>query len=216
MVRLTLEELVKSPRPGIERFLYLTGHPSKARALASEHFVLSGFQVDVQKGKDLGERLASALEEQWSSGFSNIIFVGTDCPLLKAKDIEETMDLLLEHEVVLGPTSDGGYFLIGFSANVPYVFQGIGWETERVFRQTIQIAHNRGLGWRCLEEKFDIDRFEDLLRFHGGLKSETVLPADAAAAQLRWLVGQLVLKYAADVAAPVMENGVPPGPGGSQ
>jgi rSAM/selenodomain-associated transferase 1 len=216
MVRLTLEELVKSPRPGLERFLYLTGHRFEAEELASEHFLPSGFQIDVQKGKDLGERLASALVKHWGSGFSKIIFVGTDCPFLKAKDIEETLDLLSDYEVVLGPTRDGGYFLIGVSADVPYVFQGIEWETERVFRQTIQIARERGLRWQSLGEKFDIDRFEDLLRFHGRLKMEMAPPADTAAAQLRSLVGRLVLKYAADAAMSVDETEVSAGSEGSQ
>jgi rSAM/selenodomain-associated transferase 1 len=216
MVRLTLEELVKSPRPGLERFLYLTGHRSEAEELAPEHFVPSGFQIDVQNGKDLGERLASALAKQWGSGFSKIIFVGTDCPFLKAKDIEETMDLLSDYEVVLGPTRDGGYFLIGVSANVPYIFQGVEWGTERVFRQTIQIAREHGLRWQCLGHKFDIDRFEDLMRFHRRVGMETVPPADTAAAQLRSLVDRLVLKYAADATTSVDETGVSAGSEGSQ
>jgi rSAM/selenodomain-associated transferase 1 len=134
--------------------------------------------VETQQGSDLGDRLSHAFNHKWSEGFRKIVFIGTDSPLLRVEDLHAAFEALDANEVVLGPATDGGYYLIGVSASLPMLFSGISWGTSEVFRETVQLLETNAIRWRRLREGFDLDTYEDLVNFYRLLKeSPMALPS---------------------------------------
>ena len=135
-----------------------------------------GVIVETQQGSDLGDRLSHAFNHKWNEGFRKIVFIGTDSPALRREDLHAAFKGLDESEVVLGPATDGGYYLIGFSARLPVLFSRISWGTPQVFRETVQRLELNAIRWQCLRESFDLDTFEDLVRFHRLSKESPTVP----------------------------------------
>ena len=125
-----------------------------------------------QQGNDLGERMVRAFEQAWESGAKKVVLIGSDCPGIKPSIIENGLQYLETHDLVLGPAADGGYYLIGLRADVQQcrqyelLFQNISWGTEEVLRQTVQQAEKAKLSFTLLPELHDIDRPEDLAHLH--------------------------------------------------
>ena len=95
-----------------------------------------------QVGASLGDRLIAAARWACDQGYARFLLVGSDSPTLPIQYVEHALDLLESRDVVIGPSVDGGYYLIGFSKHgasllVPTIFEGITWSTEVVFRQTL-------------------------------------------------------------------------------
>lgn len=111
---------------------------------------------------DLGERMAQAFQTAFRDGIKHAITIGTDCPGLDTNRMEQAFWLLQSHDLVLGPATDGGYYLIGLSQFVPELFTGIAWSTSDVLQQTVQIAEQLGLKIAYLDALTDVDRPEDL------------------------------------------------------
>jgi rSAM/selenodomain-associated transferase 1 len=122
--------------------------------------------VHEQNGKDLGERMFSAVRIlQQSDDISGALIVGPDIPRLTASTIESAGRLLSNHDLVLGPTEDGGYYLIGMSRPVKELFLDIAWSTSTVLRQSLAIAGQKGLCVKTLPVLRDLDTAEDLSFF---------------------------------------------------
>lgn len=115
-----------------------------------------------QLGTDLGERMAEAFRRGFLVGHRNILIIGTDCPGITAEVLSAAINALDSSDLVLGPATDGGYYLVGLRKDVPQLFDGISWSTDKVFRQTIQAAESSGLSVAQLESLGDVDRPEDL------------------------------------------------------
>ena len=111
---------------------------------------------------DLGSRMAQALENAFSSGIDSVIIIGTDCPSLNAELIAEALQKLEQNDLVLGPATDGGYYLIGLRRLISELFVGINWGTSEVLQKTVEIANNLKLAVAYLTPLSDIDRPEDL------------------------------------------------------
>ena len=92
----------------------------------------------------------------------SVIIIGTDCPGLTADIMLEAFAKLTESDVIIGPATDGGYYLIAIKKNIPELFQGIYWGTSEVLSKTVAIAQNLNLAIDYLPELSDIDRPEDL------------------------------------------------------
>jgi uncharacterized protein len=125
-----------------------------------------GYSYLPQKGKDLGERMKNAFLEIFSSGFTRVLLIGSDIPDLTSSTIDEAFDL--EHfDAVIGPSFDGGYYLIGFKQNTftSAAFGNIHWGSDRVFGETMALLLGKRYAVRVLPEKRDIDRLEDLRAF---------------------------------------------------
>jgi rSAM/selenodomain-associated transferase 1 len=122
-----------------------------------------GYSIMPQRGEDLGERMRSAFADSFSEGFSEALIIGSDCPDLPKEIIDKAFAALSSHDAVLGPSLDGGYYLIGFKKDsfLPEVFSGIQWSTNKVFEQTIAILNNRRKIY-ILPERRDVDTIEDL------------------------------------------------------
>jgi len=115
-----------------------------------------------QSGADLGERMEHAFAGAFKNTGHCVIGIGTDTPALSLTLLHQAEKNLTDHDLVLGPAADGGYYLIGMKDHHPELFTGIDWGTEKVLRQTLAIATRRGLKVAILEELSDIDRPDDL------------------------------------------------------
>ncbi len=120
-----------------------------------------------QIGDDLGERLISAT--QWSAqhGYTNILIIGSDTPTLPISYIAEGIRLLDTRDIVIGPSVDGGYYLIGFAVEnlttiVPLVFSKIAWSTADVLQQTLTRIQSTDATLGLLPLWYDIDTAQDL------------------------------------------------------
>lgn len=115
-----------------------------------------------QAAGDLGERMANAFQTAFDNGSKQVVTIGTDCPELDAAKLLQAFQLLQDNDLVLGPATDGGYYLIGLRRFVPELFTGIAWSTEKVLQQTIEIAQRLALSIGYLDALTDIDRPQDL------------------------------------------------------
>lgn len=112
---------------------------------------------------DLGSRMAQSLNSAFQAGMERVVIIGTDCPGLNADLIGCAFDQLnFEHDLVLGPAIDGGYYLIGLRCLVSELFSGINWGTSVVLQQTVDIANRLKLSVAYLPYLADVDRPEDL------------------------------------------------------
>ncbi len=137
------------------------------------HWLGNEIQFARQHGNDLGERMQQAFEQAWEQGITRVLLIGSDCPTITASIINQGLEHLLSHDLVLGPAMDGGYYLIGLSdhlkknkKNYARLFQNIDWGTERVLAQTLNQAKKSGLSFSLLPELHDIDRPEDLVHYN--------------------------------------------------
>ena len=129
-----------------------------------------------QVGTDLGERLTSATQWAAEHGWTKILLVGSDSPTLPISYISQALTLLDSRNIVIGPSTDGGYYLIGFSveilaATIPHVFEDIAWSTAEVFQQTVVRIHAAAVTFGLLPPWYDIDRAEDLAFLHAHISA---------------------------------------------
>lgn len=115
-----------------------------------------------QGSGDLGERLKIAFQRVFEQTTGKVLIIGTDCPDITSTILKQGFDALKDHDLVLGPATDGGYYLIGIKSLIPELFQGISWGTETVLAETVKIGIQLGLNTAFLPELADIDRPEDL------------------------------------------------------
>lgn len=111
---------------------------------------------------DLGQRMATAFETAFNNGMEKVVIIGSDCPTLNDQIIASAFAALSQNELVLGPATDGGYYLIGLKRLIPELFSGINWGTSEVLQQTVEIAGNLNLAVAYITTLSDIDRPEDL------------------------------------------------------
>jgi rSAM/selenodomain-associated transferase 1 len=134
-----------------------------------------GVRLLAQSDGDLTERLQQAYRALAARGFSSVCFVGTDSPTIPPALIESAFSLLQDHDVVIGPATDGGYYLIALRAEHNQIFEGIEWSTSAVMQQTRAVAIALQLRVALLPEWYDIDDVASLERLRGEA-SETVAP----------------------------------------
>ena len=122
----------------------------------------NAFRYQPQGGGDLGERMHRCVRKGLDSGAEAVVIVGSDVPGVDAVILGKAFSDLRDHDLVLGPATDGGYYLIGLRRDVPDLFQGIPWGTEHVLRRTLGVAAVRGLTVAMLPALADVDRPDDL------------------------------------------------------
>jgi rSAM/selenodomain-associated transferase 2 len=125
--------------------------------------------------------MARAFEEGFDRGLERIVIIGTDCPELTPELLHQAFVALRDHDLVLGPASDGGYYLIGLRRPVPELFRGMPWGTGDVRRRTLEAAERGGISVFELKQLDDVDRPEDLEVWERskekGRKLSVVIPA---------------------------------------
>ena len=107
--------------------------------------------IQKQSEGDLGNRMLVA----FCNGVD--VVIGSDIPLISTDYVDRALDLLSRVEVVLGPTEDGGYCLIGLQRPVSQLFRDIAWSSSRVLAQTLAIARRENLTVELLPRLWDID-----------------------------------------------------------
>ncbi|MCZ6673584.1 MAG: TIGR04282 family arsenosugar biosynthesis glycosyltransferase [Verrucomicrobia bacterium] len=115
------------------------------------------YQYSLQVGADLGARLIHALEEELAFDADRLIFLGGDCPFVDQVRLDWAFRCLDQHDVVLGPAMDGGYYLIGMKEKIPALFQNIPWGTETVLQTTLDTCAQLNLSVSLLPEESDVD-----------------------------------------------------------
>lgn len=147
-------------RIGAKKFLFC--HPSIEHSIFRKISNDTGIRLMEQRGKDLGERMKNATDMLFEEGFKRVIILGADSPSLPVKYIEDGFKRLTDYSIVIGPSIDGGYYLIGAKSSVPRIFDDVPWGTGRVFRTTLEKGIRLGLDLYILPFWYDIDTIEDL------------------------------------------------------
>ncbi len=129
------------------------------------------FALIPQRGDDLGARLKCTFDQLFRQGYSRVIVIDSDTPTLPTAYLEQALRLIAvrENDVVLGPTEDGGYYLIGLRRSHHELFEGMPWSTAQVFPETKSRSERSGLTVACTNPWFDVDTPDDLTRLIASL-----------------------------------------------
>jgi len=130
-----------------------------------------GVTLVEQSGHGLGDALSSAFDRHLAEGFRRVVLIGSDNPTLPLEPIRQACAALDDHDLSIGPTVDGGYYLIGMRAAHLGVFSKIDWSTPRVYAQTLAQAQLLGLRAHTVREWYDVDDPPDLERLRVDLLS---------------------------------------------
>jgi rSAM/selenodomain-associated transferase 1 len=121
-------------------------------------------EFSAQVTGDLGQRLNSAFAAAFSKGDGPIAVIGSDCVEISRETFTDTSQALETHDVVLGPTHDGGYYLLALNRPCSVLFENIPWSTEGVAAATLRQARAVGLCVFLLPSLHDVDTEEDWKR----------------------------------------------------
>jgi rSAM/selenodomain-associated transferase 1 len=138
-----------------------------------------------QHDESLGERLDHLLTEALAGGSPRAVVIDSDSPTLPAEYISQAIDQLTDADVVLGPTQDGGYYLIGMKRPQPRRLRQVQMSTSHVLADTLVLAQASNLIVRLLPTWYDIDTIDDLLRLDGEIHGSS--KNGSAPATRRWL-----------------------------
>lgn len=131
-----------------------------------------GVALRTQPETDLGERMAHVFA---ANADRPLLLIGTDCPALNVEHLRQAAEALQSAvDAVFITTEDGGYFLVGLKQPCPELFADIEWSTARVMAQTRSRMSARGLRWHEAARLWDVDRAEDVARWHALRQAETV------------------------------------------
>lgn len=115
-----------------------------------------------QEGNSLGERMQNATRDEFQRGAGRVILIGADCPRLTPDHLRKAEASLADSDLVFGPTTDGGYYLLGMTRNVPRIFEAVPWGTGRVMEISLERASECGVPPRLLDTLPDVDIPGDL------------------------------------------------------
>ena len=118
------------------------------------------YDKKLQKGPDLGVRMANAFQGGFASGYERIIIIGSDMFDLGQNDLENAFAQLRENDFVIGPAEDGGYYLLGMKTFKSELFQNKPWGSETVLKDSLKHLKNEKL--ILLEERNDVDVYQDI------------------------------------------------------
>ncbi len=145
--------------------LYVAGTPDLAHPFFKVLEGRYGARLLLQRGPDLGARMRQAMQDAFDQGAADVLLTGTDLPTLPRNNLVEALKLIKSYDVVLGPTADGGYYLIGLRKMAPALFDGIAWSQASVFAETKKKIESAGLLLGLLPECRDVDTLDDLKHF---------------------------------------------------
>ncbi len=115
-----------------------------------------------QEGRDLGERMKNAFRCAMDEGSTRTVIIGTDSPTLPVSYIQDAFSALERVPITIGPTFDGGYYLIGLSEQNDDIFDGVEWSTSSVFSQTLTRIKTAKKQFYLLPPWYDVDTPNDL------------------------------------------------------
>ncbi len=124
-------------------------------------------RYEAQTGADLGARMAAAIHARLNEGAERVVVIGTDCPGLQSRTIDGAFEALERVQLVVGPATDGGYYLIGMRTDHAELFTGIPWSSDRTLAATLAAARTLGLTMDLLDIMWDVDTGDDFRRWKG-------------------------------------------------
>lgn len=156
-------------------------------AVASENFnrdilnqILGTVKFFVQENGDIGKRMSHAFEEIFNSGYNHAVLVGSDIPHLPLSSVLDSFEQLEFNDVILGPSDDGGYYLVGLNKPIPALFSDLTWSNDQVFDHTLKKVEQHHLKSYLLKQLSDIDDYHSLkkvyLQLQGAEKSSPDFP----------------------------------------
>lgn len=185
------------PRTGaLDRFVACL--PSPAHVFFQILAEREGLKLVAQIGEHLGARMDRCFRTLFDLGYRRVLLSGTDIPLLPASSYVQALSMLAEHDVVLGPSFDGGYYLIGLTRPAAELFADMPWSTDRVLALTLEKTRALGFTTALLPPCRDVDTVDDLLAVieESGLAARGTPAALSArtAGVLRLLASRLPLR----------------------
>ncbi len=128
----------------------------------NENDLWNGCTKKLQEGNDLGERMKNAFETVFNAGFKKASIIGSDCYDLTEKIVAEAFENLYGVNTIIGPATDGGYYLLGMQAPLKNVFENILWGSGEVYAATKKIIEQQGFSLHILETLKDVDEEKDI------------------------------------------------------
>lgn len=161
-----LRDVLERLRP-VSANRYLLYTPAEAQG----HFASleTDYMLEPQSSGDLGQRLASFFRWAFGQGAQRVIAMGTDSPTLPLSFVHQALEGLSHSDVVIGPATDGGYYLLGCREWLPDLFDAIEWSTAGVMAQTVQRAQACGCALSLLPPWYDVDTPEEWQMLQGHL-----------------------------------------------
>jgi rSAM/selenodomain-associated transferase 1 len=138
--------------------VYCTPAEEKERTAA---WLGDEYLYGIQSSGDLGQRLINGFHD-YLADYDKVIALGTDSPNLPVAYVEEALASLEDHDAVVGPCDDGGYYLIGMKQEYPFLFEGIEWSTKHVLYQTLMKAKEHHVLIDILPNWYDVDTEDEL------------------------------------------------------
>jgi rSAM/selenodomain-associated transferase 1 len=143
------------------------------RVVRLDQWAEKKYSKTVQSGEDLGERMLNAFKQ--TSEYDKKIIIGSDCPGITVDLIDQAYTALDYHDVVIGPSKDGGYYLLGMNSLVPEIFKSIPWSTDQVLTETVRVLQNKRLLYKLLPTLADVDTLADWEAEKGKLLKEQAM-----------------------------------------
>ena len=122
----------------------------------------SAYQKELQKGNHLGEKMKNAFQQGFDEGYHKVVVMMPDCPKMSDTLIEKSFKSLDSFDVVIGPTNDKGFYLIGMNKFIPDIFKNKTYETATQYDDTIEAIEKTGMKYFNLPTLTDIDMEDDL------------------------------------------------------
>jgi rSAM/selenodomain-associated transferase 1 len=162
--------------PGVQYGLVF---PRDGDRAAFGDLIPGDFWLRRQAAVGLTDTLGGTLTEALGRGHSGVIFLSSDSPSLPVTALEQAIGRLATHDVVIGPATDGGYYLIGLKQVVPALFERMPWSTPAVLGETLVRTRRAGLRVGCTPPWYDVDSFENLRFLAAHLAADQTLAAAA-------------------------------------
>ncbi len=152
-----------------ERVIVFTPEENRAEFIETAG---RSWMVQPQSAGDLGQRMRSFFSSALANGADRVVVIGSDSPTLPIEFIEQAFESLRRNPVVLGPSRDGGYYLVGLAAPMPDMFLNVEWGTPRVWQQTIACLEREKTPFTELRPWYDIDEIDDLRQLETELREQ--------------------------------------------
>ena len=146
----------------IDVFLYWTGSGDVKDYLK---FIPSSFRLMEQNGVNLGERMKNAANDIMNFGYRRAVIIGSDIPSIRAENITRAFNALNASDAVIGPSKDGGYWLIGMNRFIPEIFDVTSWGSASVLNSTIENLKTSGLTYEFADTLNDMDTPDDVTEY---------------------------------------------------
>ncbi len=158
----TFAKALETEKDGVTAFLFSS---EEYEIEQMKNWAGDKFKFYSQQGNELGSRMINAFNIVFKAGFRKVIIIGTDAPSINSQLILDAFESLNDHECVIGPSPDGGYYLLGLGSMQNNLFKNITWSTNSVFNDTIQQLKHNNSDYLILQKLRDIDIMQDLIEW---------------------------------------------------